>query len=326
MTELMHTAETHAGHDHGWLGHIIEELVEHLPLSHPWKEFLVHIISDTVLIFALLLGIMLVVHFFAAYLKTDRLQEKLKSLKSVWGFGLAILLGLLSPFCSCSTIPVLMGFLSVGVPVSVCLCYLSASSMLNITGLLSLFAITGWQFALLYIGTCLILILISSLVFSIAKLDGTVKAYHGHAHHEHDGCETFWGRLKNAWHDTMGVFRKSALWVILGVILSAAIMAFVPPEVLLRPIQSQNLLSVLLACLIGIPLHSDIFSIAPIIQLLRNFSFGLALSFVVATMAISLPSVVMLTRAIKTRTVLFYCGVISATAVLLGFVGSVLLG
>ncbi len=315
------TEHAHAGHSHGHFGELVEQIFDATNLSHSAKEFFTHLVVDTLNVFFLLIVVMTAVYFISSYINMDKLHDKLKSLKSIWGFGLAIFIGLLSPFCSCSVIPVLMGFISVGVPVSVCLCYLTASSMINITALISIYAVTGWKFALLYLLCSIAIVVISSIFFSIIKLDNGVKHYHGHDHHENDGCETFLGRIKNALLDTFGVFKKCALWVILGVALSSYIMVYFSIESISSIVNSNSFLSTTIVALIGIPIHSDIFSVAPLITLLMKISPSLALTFTFSTMAISLPSVIILTRVLKTKTVLIYCGTIAALALIIGYIG-----
>lgn len=321
---LTTTAASHAGHSHGFFGEMIEGLFASTPLSEKLQEFFTHLLTDTINVFFLLIVVMTIVYFLSSYINMDKLHEKLASLKSIWGFFLAVIIGLLSPFCSCSIIPVLMGFISVGVPVSVCLCYLTASSMINITALISIYAVTDWKFALAYLVCSLIIIVVSSIFFSIIKLDNSVKHYHGHDHHENDGCETFWGRLKNAFFDTMGVFKKCALWVILGVTLSSFIMVFFSIESITSLVNSNSFISTTIVALIGIPIHSDIFSIAPLIKLLISISPSLALTFTFSTMAISLPSVIILTRALRIRTVLIYCATVAVLALVVGYIGLLL--
>lgn len=318
MENITLLSNAHAGHNHGFFGEAVERLLDLTPFSEKIKEFINHLFVDTVQVFFLLIVIMTAVYFATSYLNVEKLHKRLATLKSAWGFILAILIGVVTPFCSCSTIPVLMGFLSMGVPAGVCLCYLTASSMLNLTAVISLFALTDWQFGLAYVICSLIIIIASSIIFSLIKLDSGIKHYHVHDHHEHDGCETLWGRLKNAFGDTMDIFKKSALWVLLGVTLSSFIMAFFNIESLAQAVNQNGILSNTLMALIGIPIHSDVFSIAPLIKLFIEISKSLALTFTFSTMAISLPSVIILTRALKGKTVLIYCGVIAGLSILIG--------
>lgn len=317
MAELTHT---HLGHNHGFFGELIESLIEKIGMSENFTDFISHFLIDAVNVLFLLIVIMTAVYFFTSFVNVEKLHHRLATLKSIWGYIIAVLIGMLSPFCSCSTIPVLMGFISMGVPVGVCLCYLTASSMLNLTSLISLFAITDFKFGLAYIICASAIIIVSSIIFSLIKLDGSVKHYHMHDHHDNDGCETILGRLKNAWNDTIEVLKKSVVWVIVGVTLSSAIMAFFSTEHLGELLNNNSFMSSTFAALIGIPIHSDVFSIATLIKMLVDLSPAIALSFTFSTMALSLPSVIILTRALKAKTVLIYCGVIVALALLTGYV------
>ncbi len=319
---LLTTAHTHAGHNHGFMGEWVEHLLEHTQLSENLQKCIGHVIVDTLNIFFILLVVMMIVFFLTSYINMDKLHKKLGSLKSVWGFMLAIAIGSLSPFCSCSIIPVLMGFLSMGVPVSVCLCYLTASSMVNLTAILSLYGTMGFSFTLTYVICSLIIIAISSIIFSFIKLDNSVGSYHHHHHDSFEKNQTVKKRLLSALSCTLDVFKRSYIYILIGVILSSAIMTYFSIDNLAQIVNDKSILSTAIVSVVGIPLHSDIFSIAPIIILLKQLSVSVALTFTLATMAISLPSIIILSRAIKLKTVMIYCGVIVGLTILVGYVSA----
>lgn len=303
----------HAGHDHGAFGELVESLFAKTPLSEQWQEFFTHFFIDIIQIFALLLLVMTVVYFLNSYINMDKLHQKLAHLKSLPGFLLAAAAGVLSPFCSCSIIPVLMGFLSVGVPVSVCLCYLTASSMLNITALLSVYAVTGPAFGTTYLLASLFILAVSSLLFSLLRLDSAAKtlADKHHHHHEEQVCDhCIWHRIRCALLSALTLLQKCWIFILFGVLLSSAIMTFFSMDTITRVVNENEFLSATIVSLIGIPIHSDIFSVSPVLLLLQEISPVVALSFATATMAISVPSIVILTRALKTKTVLIYCGIL----------------
>lgn len=318
LTPTSAATATHAGHNHGGISEWLVSFLDHIPMDELLRTCISHIIIDAVNVFSLLIVIMFAVFLISGYFDIGRLQKKLHGLKSIWGFILAIFIGILSPFCSCSIIPVLMGFLSVGVPVSVCLCFLTASSMINITAIVSLYATTGVQFTTTYILASLFIIIVSSIIFSIFKLDSSVSSYHSHHHDEGTPLTDLKSRLKSAFFCTLNVLKRSALFILFGVILSSVIMTYLPIDTLADVVGENSALSVTLIGLIGIPIHSDIFSVAPLINLFLSLSKGLALTFTLATMAISLPSIILLSRAIKLKTVLCYCGVIIVLTLLCG--------
>lgn len=315
---------THPGHNHGFLGELIEHFLELFPLDEKLSSCLNHIIVDSINVFSLLIVIMFAVFLATGYINISKLQKKLASLNSIWGFLLAGFLGILSPFCSCSIIPVLMGFLSMGVPVSVCLCFLTASSMINITAILSLYATTGPEFTLTYLIASIVIIIVSSIIFSALKLNSNVSDYHSHHHEEKNPPTTFTGHLHSALLCTLNVLKRSAIFILFGVVLSSVIMTYLPVDKLSSIVNENSFLSTALVSLIGIPIHSDIFSIAPIITLFMELSRSLALTFTLTTMAISLPTIIILLRAIKPKTVLCYCGIIAGLTLIVGFASTLI--
>lgn len=315
----------HAGHNHGMIGGWIESLFETFPMDDRIREFLSHFFVDSVNIFLLLVLVMTAVYFLSSYINMDKLHAKLGQLNSVPGYLLAVFAGVLSPFCSCSILPVLMGLFSVGVPVSVCLCYLTASSLLNITALVSVYAVTGASFGTAYLIGALVILTVLAFVLSFLKLDGYVKHYDCEHHHEH-GHEpkTVGARLKHALSDMLNMLKKCWLFILLGVALSSAIMAFFSLDAIAQTVNDNEILSSLLVSAVGVPIHSDMFTIAPVLQLLLKISPSVALSFALSSMVISVPSAILLTRALRIRMVLAYCalaaGITAAVGVLSTFI------
>ncbi len=321
-------------HDHGFFGELIEHLLSALPIPAPWDDFLNHFIIDTISIFVLLLAVMLTVYFFSSYLNMDLLHRRLARLRSLPGFLLATAAGVISPFCSCSITPVLMGLVSMGVPVSVCLVYLTASSLMNLTTLVSLYAVAGVSFGTAYLIAGLTVLLLSALCFSFLRMDSGVKtlsADHEEHHHEHlhnhqeTGKPSLRTRFTIAWTDTREVLRRCWAYILLGVALSAGVAAFFSIEQIVQLVHLNEGLSILTVSLIGIPIHSDIFSIAPVLRLLIQISPAVALAFTLSAMALSIPSAVILTRVLKGRTVALYCCVTALLALAVGFAGTLIL-
>lgn len=317
----------HLGHDHGWFGELVEHLFESTPLPAQWQEFCSHLVIDTLSIFFLLIVVMTVVYFINGFVNMDRLHHKLEHLQSIPGFLLATAAGVVSPFCTCSILPVLMGLLSVGVPVSVCLCYLTASSLLNITALLSLVAVAGPQFTLFYIALSLVILIVSSVIFSLLRLntDASSLLREHHHHHEQQVCShCFWHRLKCAFLSTLSVFRKCWIYILAGVVLSSGIMALFSIDTLTAIVNENVFLSTTIVSLVGIPVHSDIFSIAPVLTLFLRISPVVAMAFSLSTMVLSIPSIVILARALKVKTVALYCGVLIALTLLINWAGALI--
>lgn len=320
VTPVFTSEHAHAGHSHGWLGELVEHATELLPFSEQLKDCINHIIVDSLTVFFMLFAVMMLVFFLTSYINTDKLHKKLNSLNSIWGFLLALVLGILSPFCSCSIIPLLMGFLSVGVPVSVCLCFLTASSMINLTALLSLSATQGVKFTLIYILCAVTIIILSSVILSFLKLDNSISSYHAHHHKGEAAPKAFVEKLKSAFSCTVDVFKRSVIFILIGVILSSVIMSYFSIDTIAQFVNENSVISTAIVNIMGIPLHSDIFSIAPILTLLYAISPSIAITFAISTMAISLPSIVILSRALRVKTVAIYCGVITGLTIITGYI------
>lgn len=324
--QILQTAEMHAGHDHGLLGEWVEALTERLPVPESVHEFITHFITDSLNIFLLLFVVMTAVYFLSSYINMDKLHRKLAHLNSIPGYLLAAAAGMLSPFCSCSILPVLIGLISVGVPVSVCLCYLTASSLINLTAIVSVFAVAGVQFGVAYlIGSVIILIALSVLLASL-KLDSGVKHYDCEHHHDHEHApKTVGARLKHALLDMLNMVKKCWLFILLGVALSSAIMAFFSLDAITQIVNSNEMLSSLIVSVVGIPIHSDIFTIAPVLLLLLKISPAVALSFALSSMVISIPSAILLTRALRGKTVALYCAAATGITMLVGLLSCLVL-
>lgn len=328
----------HGSHDHSFWEELLEGFAPILPGGEKTVEFLGHLFTDLLQIYLLLLVILFVVFWLQSFVDTDRMQRKLAGLKSVWGYLLAFALGLLSPFCSCGIIPVLMGLVAAGVSVAVCLCMYTTASLINLTALTALYSIAGPAFTGVYLCCSLLIVAVSSAIFSRLRFQNAARDFHlvhghhhehGHAHHHHDGCcgenchhdanpANAKERAVRALADSLRVLQKSWAWILLGVALAAALEAYVPLQSLSELVSGHTVLSGLIAALIGFPIHSDIFSIAPVLMLLMDLSDTVAMIFALAAMVISVPGVIMLSQALKPKAVAQYAGVLIVLTLLCG--------
>lgn len=311
---------TYNVHNHeNIFSHIIEEIFENFGASHQLSEFFVHLITDTLNIFLLLFFIMFFVSFLQTYINYDRLKEKLVKLNNVWVYFLAVGFGIISPFCSCTIIPVLIGLVNLGIPTSVAICFFTSASLLNIAAIVTLYASTGFNFSLIYIISSLLIVLIVSVLMSKFKIKDSVKTYSINNCCSHDHSHKKYHRVHTALHNTMHVFKGAWIFIIIGVVISSATLIFIPLDKITEII--NNNYSVLLVAIIGLPIHSDVFTILPILLMLKEMSIGVALSFALATMSISLPSVILLSRAFKVKFIFIYTVLLFALSVLIGYVG-----
>ena len=297
-----------------------------------------HFAVDTIQIFFILFVVMFAVSFLRTFLDFEKLERRLAKLKSVWGFLLAAGMGMLSPFCSCTIVPVVIGLLSMGVPTVICICFLTAASLMNLTALISFYTIAGPAYTAWYIGISIAVILIVCVILSVFGLNNRKyvlsygsKEEKAHHHHHHGACScghdhihfeehSLKGRIAESLHEVVHVFRDTWIYILIGVALSSAVTAFVPLDAIAGAIDENNALSVVLAGLIGAPIHSDMFTIMPLILILKDISASVTLTFVTAAMVISVPEVVLLTRAFKPRFLAVYGSVVVVLSMIAGFV------
>ena len=317
----------HGAESHGWMHELLEPLEGSLPGGEATVEFLSHLVADAVKIYLILFIVMFAVFFAQTYVNTDRMKHKLAGLTSIWGYLFAMVMGVISPFCSCSIVPVLMGLIAVGVPMPVCLCVLTSASLLNLTAVTALYSLMGASYATLYLGCSVAIIAASSLILSRLHFrDSTVEYQlshcHGHEHDldHHDNHDQMKGRASLALHSTWHVFRGAWMWILLGVVLAAGLEAYFPLETISQMISRNTGLSILIAALIGFPIHSDVFTISPILQLLGNISLPVSLTFTLSTMVVSIPGVVLLSRVLKPKVIATYIGVLIGLTLVCGFV------
>lgn len=308
------------------LGGVLEQLLETVGLSHQWTEFLIHFLTDTINLFFILFTVMFAVSLLQTYIPFEKLKDKLARLSSFWGYLLALVLGVASPFCSCTVIPVVMGLITVGVPTPVALCYLSSAALLSGGTVIALFSAMGAGFGVLYTVLAAAVAVLTSLLIRPFLTGQSAISYTQEHHHEHDEhchhadthkpISRVGYCLENVWH----VFQQTWVYMILSIALSSLVISFVPVDLLNSVIGQQNLASPLIAALVGAPLHADAFTILPLLRLLQPINPSAALAFALGGLAISVPEVVLLSRVFRGKTIAAYAGIITALAVAAGYV------
>lgn len=315
----------HASHNHSLLREFLEKFADSLPGGEATVDFLSHLVADVVKIYLILFVVMFCVFYVQTFVNVESMKKHLANLKSIWGYLLAMVMGIISPFCSCSIVPVLMGLIAMGVPMSVCLCMLTSASLINLTSLTGLYSLTGFSYATLYLCCALAVIIFSSMILAKMPFQDTRNYQLAHCHgHEHDLEDNhdhghLNGRAALSMHSTWHVFRGAWFWILLGVTLSAALEAYFPLDSISERISGNTLLSILIAAVIGFPIHSDIFSIAPMLNLLQGIYLPVSMTFTLSTMVVSIPGIVLLSRALKPKTIAVYVGILIVLTLGCGF-------
>jgi uncharacterized membrane protein YraQ (UPF0718 family) len=280
-------------------------------------------IYDVIKIFLLLTTIIFVVAVIRSFFPPEKTRRFL-SRKHGWvGNILAALLGIVTPFCSCSAVPLFIGFLESGVPLGVTLSFLISSPAVNEVALVMLLGLFGWKIAGLYVASGVVIAIVAGLVLGRLRLERYVEEY---VYQTKLGSvevqqPTFKQRVVDAWEFTKQILRKVFPWVLVGVGAGALIHGYVPVDWLARVAGRGNPFAVPIAVLIGVPLYSNAAGAIPIVQALtaKGVPIGTALALMMAVTALSLPEAVILRRVMKLRLLGIYFGVVALAIVVVGY-------
>lgn len=281
-------------------------------------------VYDTGKIFALLVTIIFGISLLRTFFPVATTKRIIARLPPVVGNVLAALLGIVTPFCSCSAVPLFIGFVRGGIPLGVTFSFLIASPMINEVALVMLAGLFGWKIALIYIGTGLLIAIFSGLVIGWLKLESSVEGFvfgkEGEASDEEK--PTWKERCLGAWNDTTEILYKVWIYVVVAIGIGAWIHGFVPQGFFVEYLGKGQWYSVPLATLLGIPLYSNAAGVIPIISALfeKGVPLGTALAFMMAVTALSFPEFVILRRVLKPRLLVTFGGVVAVGIIVTGFV------
>lgn len=286
-------------------------------------------VYDTIKIYLLLLVIVFVVALIRSYFSPQRARKLLSNKREYVGNVLAALLGIVTPFCSCSAVPLFIGFLESGLPLGVTFSFLVSAPTVNEVALVMLWGLFGWKIALLYVGTGVIIAIISGIVIGRLKLEHLVEEYvyqikMGEIAEE---TQTFKERLVYAREYTIDIFKRIWIYVLFGIGFGAWIHGYVPLDFVVKYAGPDNPFAVIIAVLIAIPLYSNAAGTIPIVQALveKGMPLGTALAFMMAIVAISTPEMIILRKVIKPKLMAIFAGIVTSAIILIGYLFNYLL-
>ena len=289
--------------------------------SEKVSESLSFFIYDTVKIMILLFLMIMAI----GYLRTYVSQKKIKELLSKKG-GLsnlfASLFGALTPFCSCSSIPFFMGFIRAGVPLGVTFSFLITSPLVNEYVAVIMLATFGWKIALLYVISGILIGVVAGSVIGKMKLNGEIeKEFHAQNNLKEVEYTSQKQRLRFGYTESIDILKKMWLWIIVGVGLGALIHGFVPEQFVQDILARGGFLAVPIATIIGVPLYANCAAIIPVALVLfeKGFPLGTALSFMMATAALSLPEAIILRKVIKLKLIAIFFGIVTLSIIFIGY-------
>lgn len=309
-----------------WLSELVRLLVENV-FGLSTKEKLggsIHFfIYDTVKIFILLSVLIFIISYIQSYFPPERTRKILGGIKGIRGNILGALLGTITPFCSCSSIPIFIGFTSAGLPLGVTFSFLISSPLVDLGSLLILMSFFGTKIAIAYVVVGLILAVIGGTIIDKLSMEKYVEGYVLEI--ENTDAEiidlTRKERVSYGKEQVLFIIKKVWLYVLIGVGIGAAIHNWIPQSVIEKVIGSDNPFAVILATAVGIPMYADIFGTIPIAEALfvKGVGVGTVLSFMMAVTALSLPSMIMLSKVVKRKLLLIFISIVSVGIIFIGY-------
>lgn len=280
-------------------------------------------IYDVVKITILLVVLIFVISYIQSYFPPERSKRILGRFRGIWANILAALLGTVTPFCSCSSIPLFIGFTSAGLPVGVTFSFLISSPMVDLGSLVLLMSIFGAKVAVIYVIMGLVIAVIGGTIIEKLRMERYVEDFIMSAGNVDLASPelTKRDRLLYAKEQMLGTFKKVFPYVLIGVGIGAIIHNWIPGEWVALVLGSNNPFGVVLATLVGIPMYADIFGTIPVAEALlaKGAQLGTVLAFMMAVTTLSLPSLVMLRKAVKPKLLALFIAVCAIGIILVGY-------
>lgn len=280
-------------------------------------------IYDTIKIFIMLAVIIFAVSMIRTYFPPERTKKLLSHKREFFGNIMAALLGIVTPFCSCSAVPVFIGFVESGVPLGVTFSFLISSPMVNEVALVLLWGMFGWKIAGIYLGSGLIVAILSGYIIGKLNLEHWVEeyVYEMKLGETEIAAMNLQGRLQYSRSYTLEILRKIWPYVIVAIGLGGFIHGYAPENFLAQYAGKDNLFAVPLAVLIGVPLYSNAAGIIPIVYALmeKGISMGTVLAFMMAVTALSLPEMIILRNVLKPQMIAIFAGIMAVAITATGY-------
>ena len=309
-----------------WLSELVRLLVEKvfgLPVSERIGGSIHFFIYDTIKIFILLSLLIFVISYIQSYFPPERTKKILGKIKGIKGNILGALLGTITPFCSCSSIPIFIGFTSAGLPLGVTFSFLISSPMVDLASLMLLMSFFGAKIAIAYVVVGLILAVIGGTLIEKFRLEKYVEGYVREI--ENVDAEvpemTRKERISYSKEQVRDIIERVWLYVLIGVGIGAAIHNWIPQSFIENVVGGNNPFAVMLATVVGIPMYADIFGTLPIAEALfaKGVNVGTIVSFMMAVTALSLPSMIMLSKVVKPKLLAIFVSIVTVGIIIIGY-------
>ena len=313
-----------------WLSDLISHLVENvfkLDTSERIGGSLHFFIYDVLKIFILLSVLIFIISYIQSYFPPERTKRILGRFKGIPANILSALLGTVTPFCSCSSIPLFIGFTSAGLPIGVTFSFLISSPLVDLASVLLLASVFNWKIAIAYVVVGLVLAVVGGTVISKLKLEKYIESFV----YENKMIDiepeelTTRDRMEYSMGQVLDIIKKVWLYILIGVGIGAAIHNWIPESVINAFLGQDKWYSVLLATFVGVPMYADIFGTLPIAEALvgKGVGLGTVLAFMMAVTALSLPSIILLKTVVKPKLLTTFVVVVTIGILIIGYVFNV---
>lgn len=309
----------------GWLNRLITTILNSCGLDTTGRigGSVLFFIYDTVKIMVLLGVLILVISYIQSYFPPERTKKILGGFHGIWANIIAALLGTVTPFCSCSSIPLFIGFTSAGLPLGVTFSFLISSPMVDLGSLVLLTSIFGWKVAVIYVVLGLVIAVAGGTLIEKLHLENQVEEYirNGRSLDVPQDQLHFKDRLKYAWEQVVSTAKKVAPYVLIGVGIGAIIHNWIPEDFIVKVLGDNNPFGVILATVAGVPMYADIFGTIPIAEALlaKGALLGVVLAFMMAVTTLSLPSMIMLRKAVKPKLLGIFIAICTVGIIVVGY-------
>lgn len=309
-----------------WLSSLVKLLVENvfqMDMASRLGASIHFFIYDVIKIFILLSVLIFSISFVQSYFPPERTKKILGNMTGIKAKVMAALLGTITPFCSCSSIPLFIGFTSSGLPIGVTFSFLISSPLVDLASVILLASIFNWSIALAYVVVGLVLAVIGGFIISRANMEKYIEDFilkNKMATMEPEKLSRS-ERVQFAKDQVKDVFSRVWLYVLIGVGIGAAIHNWIPEDIITSLLGKNNWWSVLVATVLGAPMYADIFGTLPIAEALVNKGAGLgtALAFMMSVTALSLPSMIMLKKVVKMPLLVLFTSIVLVGIIIIGY-------
>ncbi len=309
-----------------WLYNLVKRLVEDgfgLSLQTQLGGSIHFFIYDVIKIFILLSVLIFSISYIQSYFPPERTKKILGRFSGVWGNMLGALFGTITPFCSCSSIPIFIGFTSAGLPLGVTFSFLISSPLVDLASIILLASIFNWKIAIAYVVVGLILAVVAGTAIGLIKLERYVEPFvfsNKMIEMEQDELTTR-DRIEFSKDQVKEIVKRVWMYILIGVGVGALIHNWIPEPFIAAVLGQDKWYSVLVATVLGVPIYADIFGTLPIAEALviKGVGLGTVLALMMAVTTLSLPSLIMLKNVVKLQLLGIFVGVVVTGIIIIGY-------